>query len=149
MISPASQYLMLPSGVTSKRHSNEWITIYHLFYSGSDSVNGHIPKKPYTNPCIQATATFSSDLVKAMYARGSGEATGRAKRGRQPEKKKRETARLARTNELRVSLTMQNKIGWFMKHWQQTVNNRKPLTSWRWLKQCRKVCHVSWKKKKH
>ena len=54
-----------------------------------------------------------------MYARGSGEATRRAKRGRQLEKKKRETARLARTSELRVSLTMQNKIGWFLKHWQQ------------------------------
>ena len=69
LISPASRYLMLPSGVISKRHSNEWITIYHLFYSGSDSVNGHIPKKPYTTPCIQATATYcQSPVGKFMHS---------------------------------------------------------------------------------
>ena len=69
MISQAFQYLMLPSGVISKRHSNEWITIYHLFYSGSDSVNGHIPKKPYTTPCIQATATYcQSPVGKFMHS---------------------------------------------------------------------------------
>ena len=37
---------------------------------------------------------------------------------------KRETARLARANELSVGLTTQNTIGWFVKRWQQTVNNR-------------------------
>ena len=58
-----------------------------------------------------------------MHERGSGEATRRAKRGRQPEKK-RETARLARANELSVGLTTQNTIRWFVKRWQQTVNNR-------------------------
>ena len=59
-----------------------------------------------------------------MHARGSGEAARRAKRGRQPEKKKRETARLARANELSVGLTTQNMIGWFVRRSQQTVNNR-------------------------
>lgn len=63
MTSPVSQYLMLPSGVISKRHSNEWITIYHLFYSGSDSVNGHIPKKPFTTPCIKATVPYCQSRV--------------------------------------------------------------------------------------
>ena len=37
---------------------------------------------------------------------------------------KRETARLARANELSVGLTTQNTIGWFVRRWQQTVNNR-------------------------
>ena len=37
---------------------------------------------------------------------------------------KRETARLARANELSIGLTTQNTIGWFVKRWQQTVNNR-------------------------
>ena len=37
---------------------------------------------------------------------------------------KRETARLARATELSVGLTTQNTIGWFVKRWQQTVNNR-------------------------
>ena len=37
---------------------------------------------------------------------------------------KRETARLARANELSVGLTTQNTIGWFVKRWQQTVSNR-------------------------
>jgi len=60
---------MSPPGVIPKRHSNEWITIYHLFYSGSDSVNGHIPKKPYTTLCIQATATYyQSPVGRFMYS---------------------------------------------------------------------------------
>ena len=37
---------------------------------------------------------------------------------------KRETARLARANELSVGLTTQNTIGWFVKRWQQTVDYR-------------------------
>ena len=56
-------------GVIPKRHSNEWITIYHLFYSGSDSVNGHKPKKPHTTLCIQATATYcQSPVGKFMHS---------------------------------------------------------------------------------
>ena len=58
-----------------------------------------------------------------MHARGSGEAARRAKRGRQPEKKK-EIACLARANELSAGLTTQNTIGWFVKRWQLTVNNQ-------------------------
>ena len=40
------------------------------------------------------------------------------------QEEKIETARLARANELRVGLTTENTIGWFVKRWQQTVTNR-------------------------
>ena len=57
--------------------------------------------------------------------RGSGEATRCAKRRRKPEKKKRETARLARANELRASLTTQNKMAdfWSIDNKLSTIKN--------------------------
>ena len=64
--------------------------------------------RPYT----VSSLSYASDLVRAVHARGRGIAARRAKRGRQPEKKK-ETARKARANEICVGLTTQ-KYDWRM-----------------------------------
>ena len=64
--------------------------------------------RPYT----VSSLSYASDLVRAVHVRGRGKAASRAKRGRQPERKK-ETARKARANEICVGLTTQ-KYDWRM-----------------------------------
>ena len=65
-------------------------------------------------PYTASSLSFSSDLVRAVHVRGRGIAARRAKRGRQPEKKKRgcPQSRLA-ANEICVGLTTQ-KYDWRM-----------------------------------
>ena len=59
-----------------------------------------------------------------MHARGKRRSRETRETRAAAREEKRETARLARANELSVGLTTQNTIGWFVKRWQQTVNNR-------------------------
>ena len=68
---------------------------------------------------------FQPNTSQANYfERFWGSAKGFCEMRAAAREEKRETARLARANELSVGLTTQNTIGWFVKRWQQTVNNR-------------------------
>ena len=56
-----------------------------VFYK---SQYGFRDKHSTQHAILDLISQIQTDLVRAMYARGSGEAARRAKRGRQPEKKK-------------------------------------------------------------
>ena len=56
-----------PIGVVPKKHSTEWRTIYHLSYRPGDSVNGHIPKDPYSLQYVRV-----DDAISILKSLGSG-----------------------------------------------------------------------------
>ena len=56
-----------PIGVVPKKHSTEWRTIYHLSYPEGDSINGHIPKDPYSLQYVRV-----DDGVQILRSLGPG-----------------------------------------------------------------------------
>ena len=56
---PLPNFQCHPVGVVSKRHSCEWLTMYHLSYPQGDSINDYIPNDPYSLSYVRVDNTIN------------------------------------------------------------------------------------------
>ena len=78
-----------------------------------------------TDPMLDyEQSLFFSSVSHARERASSGEAARREKRGRQPEKKKDRLPAQPEPMKYALASQRKNTIGWCVKRWQQTVNNR-------------------------